>query len=373
MSINFNNNPNSYPFVLIPKKILKNFDYKLSDLEVCKELNIVYPEIPIFNILKYPMKPKPYSGSWETKNKVVIDGELGGCFAVIVIPICLLVLYGLYVSIIEGLVVGIISMSLALILLISKMGLKEKTKKEYVKTPMDENKYQLELDKYNTKCAELETEHSENIKKYELEKKVVQKKISENYDEVSKLLFVRQVKSFVGVQKIKQNGNRGKSELFFLTKLYSKFSSQINVDVVPKDGMNPFQPDFVLICNETGFHIDIEIDEPYSASNGIPIHHDRSTDENRNSFFEEINWGVIRFTERQIIQNSSACCELIDNVLFSIKTGKFKNIMHTLDVENKWNYEEALIMSNNNYRNTYLPNNMKVNISYKTVNNNDNF
>ena len=152
------------------------------------------------------------------------------------------------------------------------MGIKEKTTTNYVEVPKDENEFQLELNKYNTRIAELKTEHLEKIKNYEIEKKIVETKIRANYDEVSNSLYINQLKSFVGVQKLKQNDNRGKSELFFLTKLHSKFKNQINVDVVPKVGMNPFQPDFVIICNETGFHIDIEIDEPYSVNNGIPIH-----------------------------------------------------------------------------------------------------
>jgi hypothetical protein len=122
-----------------------------------------------------------------------------------------------------------------------------------------------------------------------------------------------------------------------------------------------------LICKETNFHIDIEIDEPSSVDNGKPIHHDRTNDEESDLFFEEINWGIIRFTERQIIENSEECISLIQNVLNAINI-KHNYFEHNVPLEKKWSYEEALIMSNNGFRSTYLPSHMKVNIQYKKAN-----
>ncbi|MBG6112227.1 hypothetical protein IWX84_003130 [Flavobacterium sp. CG_9.10] len=162
---------------------------------------------------------------------------------------------------------------------------------------------------------------------------------------------------------------KGKSENFFLSILYKNFGNQVTVDVVPDIGKNPFQPDFLIICSQTNFHLIIEIDEPYSVENGLPIHHERSTDSSRNDFFKEINWGIIRFSEKQIIQNTNECCDLIINVLEALRT-KQKKVINNVQLDKKWTYEEAIIMCNDNYRNDYLPCDMKIKVKYKTIENN---
>lgn len=182
--------------------------------------------------------------------------------------------------------------------------------------------------------------------------------------EVEKKIFYDKLKPKIKLLKGVNNLNKGRSETYFLKYLRNKFDNQILVDVYPNMGKNPYQPDFVLVCKKTGFHIEIEIDEPYSTDNGKPIHHDESDDETRDDFFIEINWGIIRFTERQITNSPTQCCELIENVLLAI-TKKESKFINNVIIEKKWTYEEATIMSNNNYRNSYLPNNLKVNIKYR--------
>lgn len=229
----------------------------------------------------------------------------------------------------------------------------EKIKKDTHEYDKELKEFKQQIEKIRDKCK---------IEFIE-EKSIVTKIAEENRIHIEPKILLDKLKPNVLTIKKTNNDFRGKSELFFLTKLYNNFNSQVQVDVVPNFGKNPFQPDFVLICNKTGFHIDIEIDEPYSVDNGKPIHHDRSNDEDRNTFFLEMNWAVIRFSEKQIIENSEECICFIKSVLYSISNKK-NSFEHNLPLEKKWTYEEALIMSNSNYRNTYLPNAMKIKVNY---------
>lgn len=73
------------------------------------------------------------------------------------------------------------------------------------------------------------------------------------------------------------------------------------------------------IPGDYDFYIDIEIDEPYSLIDGTIMHHDRTKNEERNLFFNEINWGIIRFTEKQIVETPAQCCSLINEVFNSVE------------------------------------------------------
>ena len=151
------------------------------------------------------------------------------------------------------------------------------------------------------------------------------------------------------------NSQKGKSEILFLEHLYNEFGRKVLIDYSPDIGKNPFQPDFILIDKKTGLYFDIEIDEPYSLINGKTIHHNRTKDTERNSFFNRINWGVIRFTEKQIVESPIKCVSLIKETLKAIHN-RNEYINHEIEIENFWTHEEALIMKMNDYRNSYNKN-----------------
>ena len=65
-----------------------------------------------------------------------------------------------------------------------------------------------------------------------------------------------------------------------------------------------------------------------------------------------MNWIVIRFSEKQILQDTEKCIEVIENTIKAIHN-KSELIVYTLKPDNRWSYEEALIMANNNARNKY--------------------
>lgn len=112
---------------------------------------------------------------------------------------------------------------------------------------------------------------------------------------------------------------------------------------------NPFFPDFLIIDEELGIYIDIEIDEPYSFDTGDLIHHNKSNDIKRDYFFTENCWIVIRFSENQILSQPYECVSLIENILEAIKNKENQIITYLIE-EKKWTVEEAKAMKIKNSR-----------------------
>ncbi len=245
------------------------------------------------------------------------------------------------------------SLTLYLILLVIVIARKDNnifSKQVVIKrTLMEESKRIQLLDEYKSKINSIVIQYKNDLEKsvfdfenkYKLEEKTAEIGILYN------LLFEKNVELIDN-----RNTKKGKSELFFLDYLIKTFGRKVFTDFSPDVGRNPYQPDFVVFDADINLYIDIEIDEPYSLIDGTTIHHDRTKDEERNRFFNKINWGVIRFTEKQVIQNPEECCLIIENVFESIKS-RTNSIHHKLQTEKFWTHEEALIMQVKNYRNSY--------------------
>jgi len=116
-----------------------------------------------------------------------------------------------------------------------------------------------------------------------------------------------------------------------------------------------YYPDIALRNKPTGLMIDIEIDEPYIAKTGDPIHCYKD-DDDRNHALVDDNWIVLRFTEEQVIRFPDICMAYIRTVCSSILTHKGCNIPMTWEFSQKhWDYYESKQMAESNYRLKYLP------------------
>lgn len=87
----------------------------------------------------------------------------------------------------------------------------------------------------------------------------------------------------------------------------------------------PYSPD-LLIYTDRNFLIEVEIDEPWHWSSDhrqrLPAH-DPQVDADRNAQF--LQWGivVIRFSERQIVEQTRACLDLIQSAIDTLpRTGQ---------------------------------------------------
>lgn len=163
----------------------------------------------------------------------------------------------------------------------------------------------------------------------------------------------------------KATAQEGATESFFLSRLKEFLPSLYTVQGVPfaiPGSKLRYSCDFIAVHPETGIAADIEIDEPYVGTNnryGKPHHcFDCNRDNNRNQFFIQGNWIVIRFAEEQIALQPAACCKLIARVFAEVIgdskiTAPLKTFPDLLPVK-QWNTKTATAMARDNYRQTYL-------------------
>jgi len=123
-----------------------------------------------------------------------------------------------------------------------------------------------------------------------------------------------------------------------------------------------YTADFILIHQQTGLAIDIEIDEPYDGKTGKPHHCvDQNKDQQRNRFFLERNWVVIRFSEYQVVKCPEGCCKAIAQVISQI-TGDYRGLIKLQSIKDlllhkQWKNKEAVYMAKTKFRQSYLKNN----------------
>jgi hypothetical protein len=121
-------------------------------------------------------------------------------------------------------------------------------------------------------------------------------------------------------------------------------------------------PDFAYIDPQTGLHIDIEIDEPYTPrqypkEGNLNVTHCIGMDNERDSCFRKRGWIVLRFSEQQVIQYSKGCCKEVAKVI-SMLTGD-KSVMRPFnDVQDvpktlRWTEQKAIQMANRRERLDY--------------------
>jgi very-short-patch-repair endonuclease len=115
-------------------------------------------------------------------------------------------------------------------------------------------------------------------------------------------------------RRLRRTVARGRSEEQFYYHLVKHFGKTfIRKSMQLGDFEKPYAPDFCFIDPNTGLHIDIEIDEPYIANTQQAIHY-KGADSNRNDFFVQNGWLVVRFAEEQIVKYPEACCAQIEAV-----------------------------------------------------------
>ena len=154
---------------------------------------------------------------------------------------------------------------------------------------------------------------------------------------------------------------RGYTEKNFEDKVRKSFSNNANyqvlgdVSILTAEGYHPYEPDISIIevNNRYGIRIDVEIDEPYSGLNRTPIHYLGCGDEFRDKNLANHGWIVIRFSEKQIYNESSKCINYIKYILSLID----KDVISINDfptTEKRWTEIEAQIMSVKGYRERLL-------------------
>lgn len=199
--------------------------------------------------------------------------------------------------------------------------------------------YNIVLDKYEKDLIHIQEESF--IKEY-------------RYNEL-----LKEIKKTQEPETLKRVVEKGKFEDIFEPYLIKWFGGQIFKNLEIGHFNKPYVPDFAYIDSISSLHIDIEIDEPYSASSKEPIHY-LGADTNRNRYFTARNWIVIRFAEEQIAQQPNDCCALIAKTISDLMDvdsdcdifEKYENVRFV----SCWTYEDSKNMMLINFRNKYNSN-----------------
>jgi hypothetical protein len=172
-------------------------------------------------------------------------------------------------------------------------------------------------------------------------------------DEVSKL---------VRSDKRSREGNtrRGVSEDSFLTLLLKTNLGNASFGYAyPIDGYDkPYTSDIeIILDNRLG--IQVEIDEPYVGHTYKPHHcRDDDNDYNRDLYFLNNGWIIIRFSERQVVTNPNECCGYIAWVIMKltgdISLANLAKSARNLQPDPRWSRADARVMAKNDERQKYL-------------------
>lgn len=177
------------------------------------------------------------------------------------------------------------------------------------------------------------------------------------------MVFMPKPNSVIKFPRKGKQGIKGFSEKLFKSYLLEHFKAifQIYDDrfVLYRSHQNPFEPDFALIDEKNGLNlfIDIEIDEPYDGVTRQPIHYTEYNNQ-RDTFFKNRGWVVIRFAEYQVVKETLSCCKFIAEVVASVNTNfiideNLKSVKNLNPIK-QWSKEQAKQWSKENYREKYL-------------------
>lgn len=207
-----------------------------------------------------------------------------------------------------------------------------------------EEKYKSDLMKYEAYNQNYKQELANHLNI--ISESNQEEKISSYREKLSQDFF----KSSSEPDLLSRDVNRGRFENQFYGSLSKFFGTKIYNNLQLGYFENPYVPDFSYCDTSQKIFIDIEIDEPYILTTGEPIHY-LGKDSERDTYFNNNGWSVIRFTEGQIAKYPERCCEQILILINHLS----KNASLTNVVENtpQWTKMEAIEFYQTKFRNTY--------------------
>jgi hypothetical protein len=170
-----------------------------------------------------------------------------------------------------------------------------------------------------------------------------------------------QQKSVIRSFRLGRNNRKGyKEEAFYdaiRTHFYNDFNVLDNAMLAIGEGTNPYEPDIAMVSKgKQNIFIDIEIDEPY-AGVSRKLTHCYPEGINRDNYFVDRGWFVIRFSEYQVHHQIEECLHEIAKVITTIdvnlRNEKLSHYMF-IDEEDCWDEAQAQRWENINYRENYL-------------------
>ena len=221
---------------------------------------------------------------------------------------------------------------------------------------MDEAVMEDAYDNFEKVSAEIESRmesKSPEPIKYEPNQKF------EQFSEPTFYPFVKMpvTKALVKYPILGRSKKKGVSENWWHPELLSFFTTRIkrNFSLKFEGALHNYEPDFTFVDSEFNLFVDIEIDEPYSGTTRKPMHYVGSYDRDRNRYYNQNGWVVIRFAEEQIVKQPKQCCQYVAKVVNSL-IGSYSYAEGKTELKpiKQWTYEEAKIMADVKYRESYL-------------------
>ncbi|WP_405377952.1 hypothetical protein [Nonlabens sp. Asnod3-A02] len=186
-------------------------------------------------------------------------------------------------------------------------------------------------------------------------------KLSESETEFP-ILKIPNQKCVIRSHRLGSTKRRGFKETSFQKAIEYYFAENFNIsgNLRLNTGKNtrPYEPDIALIgFDDHNIQIDVEIDEPYAGITRQPTHC-IGDDINRDNYFKDRGWIVIRFSEYQIHTQEKEClryiADIISSVNSSIEIPSDLKFTSKINVEKVWDVVQSQKWEKEKYREKYL-------------------
>lgn len=253
------------------------------------------------------------------------------------------------------------------------------SKRKLIKYENDKTEFKNQRNLYERNLIKYETElRKEIIEFHKNTLKEVKRKYDSFFEKNLELKFVDDdLKTGVGERIFRKELIYEFGDNVLVNKKISKIVSRepLYLDensVIPQEDeeYEIGNPDFLLILNHSNLRIvvNIEIDEPYIAESGEIIHYINDEDyENKDSYvnyrrdlrLNENGIIVLRYSEEQVVKYPKNVVNDIKSFISDILNFKYPYYPFESEISKskRWTKNEAIDLSNNNFRNSYLINN----------------
>lgn len=155
---------------------------------------------------------------------------------------------------------------------------------------------------------------------------------------------------------------RGPTESWVRGKMYLLGVGFLKSSVTVIIDGHRYGPDLVYVDQDRGIYIDIEIDEPYTWRNQ-PCHcmdmAGKSRESRRDELFTSAGWTVVRFSERQMFNQTGPCVGCISRIIASMDDSFAEEHPQMVSwpsplEESRWTESQSRQMAKEHYRESYL-------------------
>lgn len=174
-------------------------------------------------------------------------------------------------------------------------------------------------------------------------------------------------KSIVRTHRYGRINRRGFKEETFQKLMEKYFNNYFEISglVILNTGSNtrPYEPDIALIgYSKINIRIDVEIDEPYAGITRKPTHC-IGEDIQRDNYFKDRGWIVLRFSEYQVHKQPRECLNIIYRLIKKIDKSIFIEDLEQcngIQRETSWTILKAQEWERENFRENYLDHQFQV-------------